>query len=398
VNLLRRVLVVGVVATLVDVVGLLVLVELAAWPVGWADAVAVAVATVVSFALHMGPTGQRDEPGRRWFTATAPYWLTAAAALLADVAVLVLLVSLLDVGWWLPLLGCKLVALLAALVVRSSNYRDLMFRTVREEQGSPAMRPPVPGAYRLSVVIPAYREGDRIAATVGRVRTDLAGIDAEGGLEVVVVDDGSPDDTAAAARAAGADQVLRHTPNRGKGSAVREGMLAARGSSVVFTDADLSYAPDQVIRLLDGLEAGWDVVVGSRRHTHTLTVVRAGRLREFGGRLVNVFTGVVLLGRYRDTQCGLKGFRSDVARLVFSHARVDGFAFDIEVFHLVERYRLTLAEVPVEVQNSERSTVHVVRDFSRLLRDLARIRAWGRMGAYEADLSVLPPPAARSAR
>jgi dolichyl-phosphate beta-glucosyltransferase len=131
---------------------------------------------------------------------------------------------------------------------------------------------------------------------------------------------------------------------------------------VAFTDADLSYAPHQILRLLDGVEAGWDVVVGSRRHVQTRTVVRAGRLREVGGRIINMLTGIVLLGRYRDTQCGLKAMRSDVGRLVFSHARIDGFAFDVEVFHLVERYRLSMLEVPVEVVNSSRSTVNVARD------------------------------------
>ena len=90
---------------------------------------------------------------------------------------------------------------------------------------------------------------------------------------------------------------------------------------------------------------------------------------------INVFTGVVLLGRYRDTQCGLKAFRRDVAQLIFSHAVVDGFAFDVEVFHLVERYRLTLTEVPVEVENSERSTVTWCVTPPAWSRDLVRIRS-----------------------
>ncbi|MEZ5237647.1 MAG: hypothetical protein R2716_01355, partial [Microthrixaceae bacterium] len=128
-------------------------------------------------------------------------------------------------------------------------------------------------------------------------------------------------------------------------------------------------------------------------HTGTLTVVRAGRLREIGGRIINVFTGVVLLGRYRDTQCGIKAFRRDVAQLLFGHCTIDGFAFDVEVFHLVERYRLTLAEVPVEVENSQRSTVHVVRDALRLLADLARVRQNDRVGTYDIERDPLPPPA-----
>ena len=187
--------------------------------------------------------------------------------------------------------------------------------------------------------------------------------------------------------------VLRQSPNRGKGAAVRAGMLAAGGRTLAFTDADLSYPPEQLLGVLAAIEDGWDVAVGSRQHEGTMTVVRAGRLREVGGRIVNVFTGLVLLGRYRDTQCGLKAMRSDVARLVFSRTRIDGFAFDVELSHLVERYRLTLTEVPVQVVNSSRSTVHVVRDAGRLMRDLFRVRAFARLGDYELDVADgLPAP------
>lgn len=389
-NLLRRVLLIGVLATAVDVGGVIWLVEGLGWPVLPADVVAVGAATVLSYLLHTA-LGPADTPGRRWFDEPGPYWLTASAALVADAAVLVTLVALLDPGWWLPFGACKLVALLVAMFVRSTNYRELMFRSVRVDQAAPARREPCEGGPRLSVVVPAFREEDRIGRTVSRIDEELAGL--QGDLEIVVVDDGSPDSTAEAARQAGADLVISYPDNRGKGAAVREGMLAASGRTVAFTDADLSYSPRQILRLLETVEEGWDVVAGSRKHTNTMTVVRAGRLREFGGRLVNVFTGLVLLGRYRDTQCGLKAFRRDVARLVFAKCDVDGFAFDVEVFHLVERFRLTLCEVPVEVENSERSTVHVVRDFSRLMRDLLRIRNRSRMGAYDSDLAGLPPPA-----
>jgi dolichyl-phosphate beta-glucosyltransferase len=243
-------------------------------------------------------------------------------------------------------------------------------------------RPVPPGDHRLSVVVPAYRE-ERIADAIGRLREDLAKIDADGGLEIIVVDDGSHDGTAERAEAAGADQVIRQPVNRGTGAAVRAGILGANGRTVAFTDADLSYSPDQLLGLLSEVEAGWDVVVGSRRHTDTTTLVKAGRVREIGGRAINLLTRAVLLGEYRDTQCGLKAMRSDVAALIFSHSHVDGFAFDVEVFHLVERYHLSLIEVPVRVENSTRSTVRVARDAVRLVHDLFRIRGWSRAGVYD---------------
>ena len=389
VNLLRRFVLVGVIATTVDVGLLLVLRQRVGWPVPLADAAAVAVATVVSWLLHGWVTFPGDPRGR-WYRRIGPYALGASLAVGADVAVIWLLDLALDPRRAAGLLVIKVPALLVALLVRTANYRRVMFDAVRDDQRTPVRRPPAPGALRLSVVVPAYREGDRIADTVARLRHDLAAVAADGGLEVVVVDDGSDDDTADRARAAGADRVLSHTPNRGKGAAVREGVLPARGRTVAFTDADLSYPPEQLARFLERIEEGWDVAVGSRQHTDTLTVVRAGRLREAGGRVINVLTGIVLLGRYRDTQCGLKAMRSDVGRLVFGHARIDGFAFDVELFHLVERYRLTLVEVPVEVVNSSRSTVHVVRDAARLVRDLFRVRAGARLGVYEVDPEELP--------
>ncbi|MCD9623328.1 glycosyltransferase [Rhabdothermincola salaria] len=244
-------------------------------------------------------------------------------------------------------------------------------------------RPVAPGSRRLSVVIPAFDEESRIGASVAEVRRALDVVAAYGGLEVVVVDDGSNDDTSGAAERAGADVVVRHDVNQGKGAAVRTGVLAASGRTVVFTDADLAYSPDQIPGLVALVEEGWDVVVGSRRHTDTTTLVRARRLREIGGRAINLLTRAVLLGQYRDTQCGLKAFRSDAARLIFSRSRVDGFAFDVELFHLIERYHLSLAEVPVAVANSSRSSVHVVRDALRLVRDLFLVRQWATEGRYD---------------
>jgi dolichyl-phosphate beta-glucosyltransferase len=249
-----------------------------------------------------------------------------------------------------------------------------------------------PGVLRLSIVIPAYGEEERIGETVRSLREGLAGFVSGSELEIIVVDDGSPDATATAARNAGADIVLRHQVNRGKGSAVRSGVLVANGRSVVFTDADLSYSPDQIPALVELIENGWDVVVGSRRHHDTTTLVRARRLREVGGRAINLLTRAVLLGHYRDTQCGLKGFRSDVARLIFSHTLVDGFAFDVEVFHLIERYHLSLTEVPVRVENSSRSTVRVARDALRLVRDLFLVRRWSVEGRYDLTADDLLVP------
>jgi dolichyl-phosphate beta-glucosyltransferase len=392
VNLFRRFVVVGLLSTVLDVALFVWLRQDVGWAVPVADGVAVATATLVSWLLH-GTITFPGDPRVRWYRRSGPYVASSVVALFVDVAIVTVLDMALDPRTAWALVVIKLPALGVAFLARTANYRRYMYDTVRDDQREPARRPPPPGRYRLSVVIPAYRESDRIADTVARVRAELSSLGASA-LQIVVVDDGSDDDTADRAQAAGADLVLRERPNRGKGAAVRAGMLAAEGRTVAFTDADLSYPPEQLLGFVDAIEGGWDVAVGSRQHQATMTVVRAGRLREVGGRIVNVFTGIVLLGRYRDTQCGLKAMRSDVARLVFGRTQIDGFAFDVEVFHLVERYRLTLIEVPVHVVNSSRSTVHVVRDAFLLLRDLFRVRAIARMGDYELGPGEpLPDPA-----
>ena len=205
-----------------------------------------------------------------------------------------------------------------------------------------------------------------------------------------MVDDGSPDDTADRAAEAGA-RVVRLERNRGKGAAVRAGMLAANGRTVAFTDVDLAYPPEQLRDLLAAIEDGWDVAVGNRRHPGSEALARPAVVRQVSSKLFNLLTASVLLGQYRDTQCGCKAFRGDVASLLFSHTRLDGFAFDVEVLHLVERYRLSLTEVPVRSDDDGTSTVRVVRAALGMVRDLFRVRRWGSEGAYDLGPSEASP-------
>jgi len=364
------------VATVIDVGGLLLLVA-AGWPLIAADLTALALAAVTSLVLHRRLDRGLD-PFVRWVRDPRRYAVVALVAAAVDVAVLLVLAEALGAA----VLPAKLAAVVVAALVRVVGQRQILGRAVRGGQAAPASRPAPAGVYRLSVVLPAYHQADVVADSVRRVRAALVPPLAAGELEVIVVDDGSGDDTAERARAAGADQVLVHEVNRGKGAAVRTGFAAARGATVAFTDTDLAYDPRQLLTLLDAVESGWDVAVGSRRHTDAVTLVRARRLREVGGRVINLLTQAVLLGHYRDTQCGLKACRADVAPVVLGQGLVDGFAFDIEVFHLVERHGLSLVEVPVEVVNSEDSSVRPLRDGLRLVRDLFRIRAHAAAGRY----------------
>ncbi len=394
---LRRFASIGVIATLVDVGVLVLMARGLGLIVVVADVIALTVAAVVSFFLHRQVTFGRD-PAVRWVDRPLAFVMVATVAGAVDVVVLRALVEV--TGWEsaAALVAAKLPAIAVASVVRFVAYRWVLFGVVRAELAERSDRPPAPGSARLSVVVPAYREADRIGATVARIRTELAPTVTGPDLEVVVVDDGSGDGTADAARAAGADVVVVQPENRGKGAAVRAGVLAAHGRTVAFTDADLSYPPAQLADLLAEVEAGWDMVVGSRVHTETATLVRARAVRELGGRVINLATHTVLLGAHRDTQCGLKAFRSDVARSLFSRARIDGFAFDVELFHLAERDRLSLREVPVRVANAERSSVRVVRDGLLIVRDLARIVRNGRAGLYDQPVDPAATPRTLSAK
>lgn len=237
----------------------------------------------------------------------------------------------------------------------------------------------------VSVVLPAYQAAHLVGRAVTQVSAALRDSEAlRGGLEIVVVDDGSTDGTTEAARLAGADLVISLDRNRGKGAAVRAGMLAASGRLRLFTDVDLAYPPGQLASLIDALRDGADVALGNRRHAEARTISPARPARVFASRMFNAFTRLVLLRRYRDTQCGFKGFTAGAAEEIFGRAVIDGFAFDVEVLYLVEHLELTTAEVPVTVDHSADTTVRLVAQLPRVVADIGRIRHRAAAGAYDA--------------
>lgn len=378
----RRFVLTGLIATAVDIgiaVGLLGL----GFDRLTADLVALGAAAVISRLLHARYTLRGDQLDR-WIRQPPVF---GAVAVIAGAVDLVIFVSLGSIA----ALAAKCIAVGVSALIRAFFHRVVLFRVVRREQGIAVHRPPAAGRVRLSVVVPAFNEEGRIADTIHRIGAELAELD--GGVEIVIVDDGSSDATADAARAAGADQVVVQPRNRGKGAAVRAGVAVATGRTIAFTDADLAYAPFQIVAFVEAIESGYDVAIGNRHHHDTDTLTGTSALRSFGSRIVNMATHLLLLGNYRDTQCGCKAFRSDAGKLVMGAGAVDGFAFDIEVLHLVERYGLSMVEMPVEVVNSDTSTVSAVRDGLRVLRDIVRIRQLARRGHYpSSQANALPNP------
>ena len=235
---------------------------------------------------------------------------------------------------------------------------------------------------RFSVIVPAFREAGRIGDTVTALRAALAGVDASGGAEILVVDDGSDDGTAAAARAAGADIVVELEVNRGKGEAVRAGMRASSGEVVAFTDADLAYAPSQLIGLLEEVERGADLAVGDRRHPDSVAVTALSGLRRAGSLIVGLLRGMLGLGRGYDTQCGLKAFSREAVGAVLDASVMDRFSFDVEVLFVADRLGMEVRQVPVEVVNSDVSSVRVFSDGWGLVLDMFRIRTRALLGRY----------------
>ncbi|MGI9608217.1 MAG: glycosyltransferase [Acidimicrobiales bacterium] len=371
-------------ATAIDLFSYLGLVELGfRW---WAaDVAALVLASTLGISAHRHFT-LRNDPNLRWIHRPIAF---TSSTILAGLIDLLVLWAATDRG-----AVAKIIAIAAAASVRAVSNRWFLFRIVRHEQERPAGRAPSADPLRLSVIVPAYRERDRIATTVHTLHDHLATLLDARDFEIVVVDDGSGDGTVDAARETGLAHAILLPENQGKGGAVRAGMLAAKGRSRVFLDADLAYGPADVVRIMTELEAGWDAVVGSRRESRLVTHTSAGLIRDVGGRLVNLATHLLLLGQYRDTQAGIKGFRGDVAELVFSNTQLTGFSFDIELFHLIERWRLTLTEVPMTVAETGQSTVNIVADTMRLFTDLGRIRRWSARGMYsdEAGLARLPAP------
>ena len=234
-----------------------------------------------------------------------------------------------------------------------------------------------PGEVALSVVIPAYKEEDRIVATLERTLEYLRGRGEP--FEIIVVDDGSPDRTSERV-----SEVVREAPelelevlpqNRGKGAAVRTGVLRSRGERVLFMDADLATPIEELDKLEPFLAQGYDVVIGSRGLRESDIRQRQPFPRELMGRTFNVIVRTLLLGGFRDTQCGFKLFTRDAARELFSAQTLDGFAFDVEILLMAKDRGYRIREVPVVWYHAPNSKVSPITDASRMFADLVRMRA-----------------------
>ena len=249
------------------------------------------------------------------------------------------------------------------------------------------LSPPLPmrSSPELSIVIPAVNEEGRLPETLRKIHEYVMARSLR--AEVLVVDDGSTDSTAQVV------DGLRHNypevrritnaTNHGKGWAVRQGMLEARGEIALFTDADLSTPIEEADKLLDALrDRGCDGAIGSRALDRRLIQGRQSRMREAGGMAFNRAVRLVTGLRFADTQCGFKAFRLERARILFEQQRVDGFGFDPEILFLARRHGLRIEEIPVRWAHHPASKVKFLSDGLRMLGDLCVIRRNAWRGLY----------------
>lgn len=228
----------------------------------------------------------------------------------------------------------------------------------------------------LSIVIPAYNEEKRLPATLDRV---LAWLEqrALGFSELIVVDDGSRDNTACVAERRQSVRVLRNPGNRGKGYAVRHGMLDASGDWVLYSDADLSTPIEDADTLYEAaIKNGAAIAIGSRAVDRSLVSVHQSSFREYSGRAFNLVMRTITGLGFSDTQCGFKLYRRDAAQTVFSRQKLDGFSFDVEDLYIAKRAGVKAIEVPVHWANVEGTKVSMGQGM-KSFTDLVRIR-WGR--------------------
>jgi glycosyltransferase involved in cell wall biosynthesis len=245
----------------------------------------------------------------------------------------------------------------------------------------------------LSIIIPAYNESARIGRALEQVLACIH--ERNWPAEVIVVDDGSRDDTAEIVRrVAEADPVLRmvqNQENRGKGYSVRNGMLHGSGDVMMFTDADLSSPIEETEGLLAAIREGADIAIGSRWLDRGRQTKHQPWYRQMFGRCFNAVTRLVMGLPFADTQCGFKAFRREAAYTVFQLQRIERWGFDPELLFIALKRGYSVREVPVTWGHDERSRISYLKDGIKMLEELVYIRWNALTGVYDRDVSRFRP-------
>jgi dolichyl-phosphate beta-glucosyltransferase len=237
-----------------------------------------------------------------------------------------------------------------------------------------------------SIVIPAYNEAARIRRTIEHILAFVS--DQQWNAEILVVNDGSTDNTAQVVQDYAAQnralRLIENPGNRGKGYSVRNGVLHSNGEIVLFSDADLSSPIEESLKLFTAIEAGADVAIGSRWLRTELQVQRQPLYRQFYGRLFNLVLRLVLGLHFRDTQCGFKAFTRKAAYTIFPLQHIERWGFDPEILFLARRFGFRTEEVAVRWAHREGTRINPLRDGMRMAVEVLRIRWYSLTGRYDA--------------
>lgn len=228
----------------------------------------------------------------------------------------------------------------------------------------------------ISIVIPAYNESGRILLTLSRI--DEYFKNRFEGFEIIIVNDGSQDNTAKVVLKAQEKiksiRLIGYEVNKGKGYAIRQGINNSKGNIILISDADLSTPIEEVEKLLVQYDNGYDIIIGSRALEGSDILIRQPWWRESMGKIFNRFVRFSILKDFKDTQCGFKLFKGDIGRELFRRVTIDRFAYDVEILYLAIKAGYRIKEVPIRWFNSPDSRVHPVKDSLQMLKDLVKIR------------------------
>jgi glycosyltransferase involved in cell wall biosynthesis len=237
----------------------------------------------------------------------------------------------------------------------------------------------------ISIIIPAYNEGARIGATLDKILAYLAQR-GWGDAEIIVVNDGSYDNTVEIVRECAAKnpgvRLLENPGNRGKGYSVRSGMLHAEGETLLFSDADLSSPIEEASKLFAAIAAGSDIAIGSRWLQSELQTQKQPLYRQLLGRVFNLLLRIILGLKFKDTQCGFKAFTRRSAQVIFPRQQIERWGFDPELLFLARKFGFRVTEVPVAWAHREGTRINPLRDGIRMFGEILKIRWNALSGKY----------------
>lgn len=238
----------------------------------------------------------------------------------------------------------------------------------------------------LSIIIPVFNEKEIIINTLKTIINFL--VKKEYPYELIIVDDASTDDTVKIIQdflKTNSQPIilLKNNINRGKGYAVRKGVLVSRGEYILFTDADLSTPIEELDKLLFFIKNGYDIVIGSRGLKQSQLIRRQVWYREKMGKIFNLLVRILILKGIKDTQCGFKIFKTEVAKKIFLKTKINRFAFDVEVLFIAKKFNYKIKEVAITWKNRYASKVHIIKDSIIMLMDILRIFIYNLLGHYK---------------